>query len=269
MNEILDWFGTLLSHWQYWLSGSGFGGAVVIATGMYERFRGRTMSSGTYGLVFVVCFLVGASFMAWRDERHERISLKTTLESAEAHVERPYVLIEELSPAQIRARAMAIPSNPVLPEGAYERAYLFGKAPTGEALFYNYRNIGKVPARDIKHYPKIAIVDEQGRETPVSLPPSEFKGGTLLFPEQFATYTVIIPDGTVFTGSAPPRGTIRIRLILTYSGQESDRSLYFYEVVLKGRRYANPEAMSQSAIGGIAFESMNEGIVKNLDELLR
>lgn len=217
----------------------------------------------------ITIWIIGGScvfwgfYAAWSDQHHAAIEAQNKLDQL-----RPYATIEELSSAQIRARAMANPGNKVMPEGAYERGYVFGKTPNGETLIYNYRNVGKIPAKGITHYQKVIVLDEGGVETVVPITSTTNTKGELLYPDQFATYVVIVPSGTVFTGSTNAKGSVRIILLMTYAGKDSDKNVYFYKVVLKVGRYANPEAMNQTAIGGLSVESRDEGILKDLNGLL-
>ena len=57
-------------HWQSWLGGSGFGGAIVVGVYVYQELTGRTMPKRMYVALFIVAFLFAAFFAAWRDQYH-------------------------------------------------------------------------------------------------------------------------------------------------------------------------------------------------------
>jgi hypothetical protein len=69
MKDLFDWLGAILSRWQNWASGGGFGGAALILVNLYERLKGWSMPRFWYALIFVVFFVLGASFMVWKDQR--------------------------------------------------------------------------------------------------------------------------------------------------------------------------------------------------------
>ena len=61
-------------HWQSWLGGSGFGGAIVVGVYVYQEITGRVMSKRMYIAIFMVAFLFAAFFAAWRDQYHATIT---------------------------------------------------------------------------------------------------------------------------------------------------------------------------------------------------
>jgi hypothetical protein len=70
MNDIVHWLGDLLGHWQHWASGGGLGGAAILVINLIERLRERTMPKRWYALVFIVLFIIGASFLTWEDQNN-------------------------------------------------------------------------------------------------------------------------------------------------------------------------------------------------------
>lgn len=74
MNDFGLWMSLLLSHWQNWASGGGLGGVVILLVYLIERLRGKTMNNAWYIVLFVVVFILGASFMVWKDE-HQQVTL--------------------------------------------------------------------------------------------------------------------------------------------------------------------------------------------------
>jgi hypothetical protein len=79
MSEIWLWFSLLVNHWQNWASGGGLGGAVILIVYLLERLWGRTMNNLWYVLLFVVLFILGASFMVWKDEHRQVTNLTSQL----------------------------------------------------------------------------------------------------------------------------------------------------------------------------------------------
>ena len=75
------------------------------------------------------------------------------------------------------------------------------------------------------------------------------------------------PGGTVFTGHpGDNQGKVRIALIVTYKGQSSDPSAYFYKTIFSIRRTQNPGTMNKT-VGGVVVEATDEGIVGDINEL--
>jgi hypothetical protein len=71
MSLVLEWLWSMITHWQSWVSGGGLGGLILIVLLMVEKFhpRGWTMPKRWYAVIIGAFFVLGASFMAWRDER--------------------------------------------------------------------------------------------------------------------------------------------------------------------------------------------------------
>ena len=82
---------------------------------------------------------------------------------------------------------------------------------------------------------------------------------------QVITRQVVVPNGTIF---ADQRGSVQIKLIVTYLGQ-TDQPTYFYETILRRERSSSPNEMNRSGIGGVTVLSTNEGIVQDLNDLIR
>ena len=187
------------------------------------------------------------------------------LEPHESQSGRPHLIIEALPAAQIRELMLADPRNPVLPEGSYGRAYAFGRSTANEFEFlrYNVRNIDRLTARRVLHYEKITLIGESGEQT-VPIPPS-ITQQQVLMSGQVITRQVVVPNGTIF---ADQRGSVQIKLIVTYLGQ-TDQPTYFYETILRRERSSSPNEMNRSGIGGVTVLSTNEGIVQDLNDLIR
>lgn len=79
--EILQFLAVVFWRWQGWLGGGGLGGAVVVFVGIYERLIGHTLSKRMYVAIFIVAFLLGAFFLAWRDEQHAKLQLDRQVKS--------------------------------------------------------------------------------------------------------------------------------------------------------------------------------------------
>jgi hypothetical protein len=79
MADFFEWLSALFSNWQAWASGGGFGGAVLLLLGIAEWMSWFTVRPRTKAFVVVWCFLIGASFMAWRAERARATQLSKTV----------------------------------------------------------------------------------------------------------------------------------------------------------------------------------------------
>lgn len=86
MNEIISsiilWASLLISQWQNWISGGGIGGFVVICLYLIERMTRFTMSKKWYAFIFIVCFIVSASFMVWHEEHKNVVLLSNKIDKA-------------------------------------------------------------------------------------------------------------------------------------------------------------------------------------------
>jgi hypothetical protein len=80
MRDFLTWAALLLSQWQHWASGGGFGGAAVLILYLLERILRWAMPKAWYLLIFVGFFILGASFMVWRAEHKLVEDLNSRLE---------------------------------------------------------------------------------------------------------------------------------------------------------------------------------------------
>jgi hypothetical protein len=68
MSDFWQFVIAVFWHWQSWAGGSGAGGAVVVLVAIYERLSGHTLSKRMYVSIFIFIFLVGAFFVAWREQ---------------------------------------------------------------------------------------------------------------------------------------------------------------------------------------------------------
>jgi hypothetical protein len=73
-------------------------------------------------------------------------------------------------------------------------------------------------------------------------------------------YSASVPRGTFFTGLPNEHRKLRIELVVNYSGQESDKNVYYHKVLLLTRRFADVTNMNMS-FEGISVDSIDEGIV--------
>lgn len=62
----------------------GLSGGVILVVYLIERLRGHAMDNGWYVLLFVVLFILGASFMVWKDEHGKVAVLTIKLEKQKA-----------------------------------------------------------------------------------------------------------------------------------------------------------------------------------------
>ena len=70
MDLIWTWLGSMFGHWQNWLSGGGLGGFVLLVLFLLERYhpRGWTVPKRYHFLIVAAFFVLGASFMTWKDQ---------------------------------------------------------------------------------------------------------------------------------------------------------------------------------------------------------
>jgi hypothetical protein len=70
MELIWTWLGSMFGHWQNWLSGGGLGGFVLLVLVLLERYhpRGWTVPKRYHFLLVAAFFVLGASFMTWKDQ---------------------------------------------------------------------------------------------------------------------------------------------------------------------------------------------------------
>jgi CDP-diglyceride synthetase len=66
---LWEWLKATFSNWQSWLSGGGVGGACVVLIALVEQFTKWKLSPQWKMLLFLVVFVLGASFMSWKWER--------------------------------------------------------------------------------------------------------------------------------------------------------------------------------------------------------
>lgn len=257
MSNMLAFVSAILGNTVSLLTGLIGLGATIY--GVYYR----DASTGKVLLAAGVLALIVSPCVAWIDEHKARLQLEAQFQTI-----RPFVLIEELPPEQIRTYMFANPKNEIRPEGAYGKGYITGKAPQGEAFFYNVRNAGKVPAHEVKYLAQITLTDNTGSEHNVQIQQAE-NNGEVLFPDQVTTRRIAIPDGTVFTAPAAASGHLRFTLVVTYAGAPSDRNTYFHKVVLRSARYRTLDEMNQSGVGNISPDFSDEGIVEDVNKLLK
>lgn len=73
MSDFWKFVVAVFWHWQSWAGGSGAGGAVVVFVAVYERLSGHNIGKRMYVSIFIVVFLIGSFFVAWRDQYHSAI----------------------------------------------------------------------------------------------------------------------------------------------------------------------------------------------------
>jgi hypothetical protein len=64
-----EWIAATFSNWQAWLSGGGAGGACIVVIALVEQFTSWKMNSSWRIVLVFVFFVLGASFMTWKNER--------------------------------------------------------------------------------------------------------------------------------------------------------------------------------------------------------
>lgn len=82
MPNLILWSSLLFNSIQKWASGGGLGGAVLLIVYFIVWWRGWTMPKIWYALIFFVFFIVGSSFIVWRDEHLAHLKTKADLSAA-------------------------------------------------------------------------------------------------------------------------------------------------------------------------------------------
>lgn len=228
------------------------------------RTKSTAFTIVAWSVIFVVAFLVAVH------EDHSKLTLEnasiTSTLASEADV-RPYLLIEDLSPSQVLSVGLSDPRNKIRPAQAYSRGYVFGTTKDREFLLFNTREVGgKTTARNVEYHQRVTVVDPEGVEVDVGLDPA-FTGSEVLLPGQSTLRQITFRARTAYTGEARPMGRVRVRLVVTYSGKQSDPSMYFYKTVFIINRQTNTHL--EPEFGGVAVESTDEGVVKDFGQLLK
>jgi hypothetical protein len=214
MSDFWQFVIAVFWHWQSWAGGSGAGGAVVVLVAISERLSGRTMSRRMYVSLFIFVFLVGAFFVAWRDQYQAVQAAKEQTQKAEKKLEeltKPGLAlhIDELGigdNAKIPYIGALITANltnngapsiaeswellVILPDGSKH-----GPFPT---VFIN----PKVPI--VNHHPefKISSADALYNKTMQPIQRGDKKRGVLIFPLFGLERKVVEKTGTKFILSA-------------------------------------------------------------------
>lgn len=81
ISDLWRFISAVFWHWQSWAGGSGVGGAIVVLVGLYQVISGRVMPKRMYVAIFIIAFLFGAFFLAWRDQYHSALNAEAELKS--------------------------------------------------------------------------------------------------------------------------------------------------------------------------------------------
>ena len=178
---------------------------------------------------------------------------------------RPFVQIEGLQPNNITGMARRGPGNPSVGTAASSGFVVMLTPPGAEYLMYSLRNLGQVPARDIRHHSELYAVDVRGNQETIQLDQATFTNPETLFPSQTSNRQLLLGNSVVYR-TAGRIDFLRLKLRITYSGmRDLDPNIYFYSTVLRIKPAPNPEALNRG-IGGVGVEESDEGIVKSEDD---
>jgi hypothetical protein len=83
---LWEWLKATFSNWQSWLSGGGFGGACVVLIALVEQFTNWKLSRQWRIVLFLVVFVLGASFMSWKSERQKLLSSSEEISSLKKQI---------------------------------------------------------------------------------------------------------------------------------------------------------------------------------------
>ena len=209
--------------------------AAFTLLGLYTTIKNkgpRWIIRTTFGLGFVFSLL--ASFLAWEDEHAVRQQLETV---------RPYVLFEELSPQQILSWSTSDPRNHNF--RIYDRGWLFPESRINEYFVCNVRNVSKqVVAHSLNYKYSVSVRNKEGKDEPV-LTKDVKQEEEVLYPEQYLMQAFEMPLGTIYTGKAVNNETVRITVLVTYRGVESDQNTYYYKAILSIPRAKDPKSMNR------------------------
>jgi hypothetical protein len=264
------WYKRAMDNWFAYFSAIGsntvslWSGLIGLLFTAYGLFYKETTHRKLFIGAGVISLILSPGF-AWIEEHRFRLGEREAL--VELQKIRPYVFIEGIPATMVRAYMLQNPNNTVFPEGAYVPSYLLVRAPDAEALLFNVTNIRDLTARGLKYFCHVSTIDALGLETQVRLPDIP-NVGEVLPPKQSATRRILAPSGT-FYSEAKARLSLRIKLMVTYTGQPSDENQYFYLVVLRTAQLTGPLGTVLPELGNMSIESSDEGIVQNIDDLLR
>jgi hypothetical protein len=73
----------VFGRWQIWLSGSGVGGFVVIASSLIEKLFGVSLSRKAHLFIFVIAFFLCSCLLAWIDEHDSGVVLARQVKSGQ------------------------------------------------------------------------------------------------------------------------------------------------------------------------------------------
>jgi hypothetical protein len=265
INDIGRFLWAVINNW----AGYTTGGVLVALLWLWTTFRQIPLSR-KIGIGVAVIFLFFAVFNAWRDQRKGWEQERA--ESIRLQLVRPYAVIEELAPEQVRS--MALRSSTRLNDRTDDssRAYVFVADPRGNSfLYFTVRCLAgsSVPAHNFHYYASLSILHKGGNEETMRLNAmGDSEGDQDLLPGQFVVRQLELPSGSVINPHLGDAEKANIALVVTYSGKEGDRNTYYHRVVLQVSRVTSVGQMNRG-IGGIMTKSTKEGIVKSIDELLK
>lgn len=81
MSSFQEWLGAIFTNWQSWASGGGIGGAVVLLIQIAEWMDWFKVRPRTKAFFFVWPFLLGASYVAWKDQHDKLVSAQAQIQT--------------------------------------------------------------------------------------------------------------------------------------------------------------------------------------------
>lgn len=136
ISDVGQFLSSVFWRWQSWAGGGGVGGAVLVIIALWERWSGRSMDKRMYFSIIIGAFMLGAFFMAWRDQAMKVRALEKRLNSPELQGEISGVWI---GPAPAAKNAMMVLSdlnitNPYGPSTSLDRFTV--RVENGNRKFY-------------------------------------------------------------------------------------------------------------------------------------
>lgn len=172
---------------------------------------------------------------------------------------RPYVQLEGVQATRIEQMAARSALDAKLLKNTKAGAYLISQSADGtEYIQYSARNLGQVPAHDVRYFVEVYNIDKQDHVEHLLPAQDEMTISETLFPNQPSDRQMELGKGVIIRNDQEIK-KIKVKLRIEYSGnRDIDPNRYFYSITL-----VYDPAPSLEALSGIriVIEETDEGIV--------